>query len=277
MAIGPLGRIVAQFIFVAGSALGRAVVQAYKDAAKQGIAAGGAARSQPLSLRPRMSNDEARKILGFGSDCHETLVRADEQLLVRFDDPAPALHACGRVLLYDASSHSQLRRIGAIDISESTTVAHEAPLACAPRDSQWPRLYWAFVACWLTWIFTQAVQDLASSPFFARIRYSLKLLKPSALQCDQALYKRPPMRGAPALQSTQKHDANSLRVAGVLGGHQRVPTGLQFEYHLNTGGTRWISKKFANKKPPSADHLAQTVRHPKAVMLVSSPTAKAAQ
>ncbi|OEH76650.1 mitochondria-associated granulocyte macrophage csf signaling [Cyclospora cayetanensis] len=84
MAIGPLGRIVAQFIFVAGSALGRAVVQAYKDAAKQGIAAGGAARSQPLSLRPRMSNDEARKILGFPCG-NGSKTPSREEILARFD------------------------------------------------------------------------------------------------------------------------------------------------------------------------------------------------
>ncbi|CDJ43017.1 mitochondria-associated granulocyte macrophage CSF signaling molecule, putative [Eimeria tenella] len=67
MALGPLGRIVVQFVAVAGSSLGRAVVRAYKDAARQGAAAAGstASRSAPLTLRPRMSVDEARKILGF--------------------------------------------------------------------------------------------------------------------------------------------------------------------------------------------------------------------
>lgn len=65
MAIGPLGRILAQVVVVAGSAFGRAVVRAYKDAAQRGAAASAASRSQPISLRPRMSSDEARKILGF--------------------------------------------------------------------------------------------------------------------------------------------------------------------------------------------------------------------
>ncbi|CBZ56177.1 putative mitochondria-associated granulocyte macrophage CSF signaling molecule [Neospora caninum Liverpool] len=64
MAIGPLGRIIAQFVVVAGSAVGRAVVQAYKDAAKRGALNAGAAGRQSLSLRPRMSADEARRILG---------------------------------------------------------------------------------------------------------------------------------------------------------------------------------------------------------------------
>lgn len=71
MALGPLGRILAQVIVVAGSALGRAVVQAYKDAAQRGATMSAPSRSQPLSLRPRMSSDEARKILGFdaGAAC----------------------------------------------------------------------------------------------------------------------------------------------------------------------------------------------------------------
>ncbi|PHJ19169.1 mitochondria-associated granulocyte macrophage csf signaling [Cystoisospora suis] len=79
MAIGPLGRIIAQFVVVAGSSIGRAViqkryravpdyssVQAYRDAAKRGTlnASGGPGQRQPLSLRPRMSTDEARRILG---------------------------------------------------------------------------------------------------------------------------------------------------------------------------------------------------------------------
>ncbi|PFH38031.1 putative mitochondria-associated granulocyte macrophage CSF signaling molecule [Besnoitia besnoiti] len=65
MAIGPLGRILAQFVVVAGSAVGRAFVQAYKDAAKRGaLNAASAAGRQQLSLRPRMSADEARRILG---------------------------------------------------------------------------------------------------------------------------------------------------------------------------------------------------------------------
>lgn len=128
MAIGPLGRILAQVVMVAGSALGRAVVrvssgfrrnsgilrvrcwgaaeevatswvchgflvhlvavlvyvissQAYKDAARSGATAGAAARSQPLSLRPRMSPDEARKILGFDSGKQPT----KEEILARYD------------------------------------------------------------------------------------------------------------------------------------------------------------------------------------------------
>ncbi|EPR63399.1 putative mitochondria-associated granulocyte macrophage CSF signaling molecule [Toxoplasma gondii TgCatPRC2] len=68
MAIGPLGRILAQFVVVAGSAVGRAVVQAYRDAAKRGaFNATGAAGRQSLTLRSRMSADEARRILGLDS------------------------------------------------------------------------------------------------------------------------------------------------------------------------------------------------------------------
>lgn len=85
MAIGPLGRILAQVVVVAGSAFGRAVVRAYKDAAQRGAAAGGSASSpQRLSLRPRMSSDEARKILGFqvgpGSK-----TPTKEEILARYD------------------------------------------------------------------------------------------------------------------------------------------------------------------------------------------------
>lgn len=84
MALGPLGRILAQVIVVAGSALGRAVVQAYKDAAQRGATMNAPSRSQPLSLRPRMSSDEARKILGFdaGAGCKTP---TKDEILLRYN------------------------------------------------------------------------------------------------------------------------------------------------------------------------------------------------
>lgn len=56
MAWGPIVRIATQFVLVAGSAAGRAVREAYKEAAKNPSVAA-AVRSN------RMPNEEARKIL----------------------------------------------------------------------------------------------------------------------------------------------------------------------------------------------------------------------
>lgn len=69
MAIGPLGRIVAQFFIVAASSVGRAMLQAYRDAAKKGTGEVGRTISgqRPLSLRSRMTAEEARRILGLDS------------------------------------------------------------------------------------------------------------------------------------------------------------------------------------------------------------------
>ncbi|KAL8424585.1 hypothetical protein Efla_003701 [Eimeria flavescens] len=84
MALGPLGRIVAQVVVVAGSAVGRAIVRAYKDAAQRGAVAGAASRSQSLSIRPRMSADEARKILGFEAG-PGSKIPTKEEILSRYD------------------------------------------------------------------------------------------------------------------------------------------------------------------------------------------------
>ncbi|KAL8438107.1 hypothetical protein ACSSS7_000472 [Eimeria intestinalis] len=83
MALGPLGRIVAQVVVVAGSAVGRAIVRAYKDAAQRGPVSGGASGGQPLTLRPRMTPDEARKILGFEARPGDK-IPSREEIMSRF-------------------------------------------------------------------------------------------------------------------------------------------------------------------------------------------------
>ena len=59
MAFGPLARIAAQVVMVAGGAVARAVAQAYREAAKN--PEGNAAMAQ--LIRRRMKIDEATKIL----------------------------------------------------------------------------------------------------------------------------------------------------------------------------------------------------------------------
>ena len=64
MALGPLARVMAQFVVVAGGAVGRAVLNAYKEAAARGAAnstSSSSALSQAISRR--MSIEEAGKIL----------------------------------------------------------------------------------------------------------------------------------------------------------------------------------------------------------------------
>ena len=61
MALGPFARVFAQFVVVAGGAVGRAVMSAYKEAAQRGAQQGGSTLSQVISRR--MSVEEATKIL----------------------------------------------------------------------------------------------------------------------------------------------------------------------------------------------------------------------
>jgi hypothetical protein len=61
MALGPFARVFAQFVVVAGGAVGRAMMNAYKEAAQRGAQQGASTLSQVISRR--MSVDEATKIL----------------------------------------------------------------------------------------------------------------------------------------------------------------------------------------------------------------------
>eukprot|EP00931_Biecheleriopsis_adriatica_P081008 TRINITY_DN54359_c0_g1_i1.p1 TRINITY_DN54359_c0_g1~~TRINITY_DN54359_c0_g1_i1.p1 ORF type:complete len:141 (-),score=45.30 TRINITY_DN54359_c0_g1_i1:57-449(-) len=60
MALGPFVRIMAQIAMVAGGAIGRAAMEAYKEAA---AGRGAAAAAAQKIARRRMSLDEARKVL----------------------------------------------------------------------------------------------------------------------------------------------------------------------------------------------------------------------
>mmetsp|Transcript_6519 Transcript_6519/g.18290 ORF Transcript_6519/g.18290 Transcript_6519/m.18290 type:complete len:119 (-) Transcript_6519:244-600(-) len=76
MAWGPFVRVIMQVGMVAGGAIGRAVVQAYKEAA-----AGRAANSKVAAavLRRNMALDEARQVLGV------ELTATPEEIATRFD------------------------------------------------------------------------------------------------------------------------------------------------------------------------------------------------
>jgi hypothetical protein len=62
MAVGPFARILAQFAVVAGGAIARSVVNAYKEAAARG-ASNPASASVTQALKRRMTADEAARIL----------------------------------------------------------------------------------------------------------------------------------------------------------------------------------------------------------------------
>uniref|UniRef100_A0A7S2MUY0 Mitochondrial import inner membrane translocase subunit TIM16 n=1 Tax=Alexandrium andersonii TaxID=327968 RepID=A0A7S2MUY0_9DINO len=62
MALGPFARVIAQAAIVAGSALGKAVLEAYREAAA-GRGSGAAANAAKKFARKKMSLDEARNIL----------------------------------------------------------------------------------------------------------------------------------------------------------------------------------------------------------------------
>jgi hypothetical protein len=79
MAAGPFARILAQFVLVAGGAVVRSVMTAYKEAASRG-ASNPTAQSVKTAMSRRMSPDEAAKILEI-----ELAQASKEQVAQRFD------------------------------------------------------------------------------------------------------------------------------------------------------------------------------------------------
>jgi import inner membrane translocase subunit TIM16 len=76
---GPFARILAQFVIVAGGAVARSVVNAYKEAASRG-ASNPAAASVKQAISRRMSPDEAAKIIDI-----ELQQCTREKLIERFE------------------------------------------------------------------------------------------------------------------------------------------------------------------------------------------------
>jgi len=92
MALGPLARVLAQFAVVAGGAIGRAVLEAYKEAAagRGGGAAGAAARK---FARRRMTIDEARNILEVEANAEPAKLDERHDLLHKLNEGSPYLQA----------------------------------------------------------------------------------------------------------------------------------------------------------------------------------------
>eukprot|EP00927_Polykrikos_kofoidii_P013615 TRINITY_DN15918_c0_g1_i1.p1 TRINITY_DN15918_c0_g1~~TRINITY_DN15918_c0_g1_i1.p1 ORF type:complete len:123 (-),score=27.92 TRINITY_DN15918_c0_g1_i1:195-563(-) len=82
MALGPFARILAQVAIVAGGAIGRAALSAYKEAAAGRGGAGAAARA----VRRQMSSDEARKVLNFEADACEKTIQERFELLHKLNE-----------------------------------------------------------------------------------------------------------------------------------------------------------------------------------------------
>ncbi|CAK0878621.1 unnamed protein product, partial [Prorocentrum cordatum] len=79
MALGPFVRVIAQVAMVAGGAVGKAVLEAYREAAAgRGAAAQAAAK---MASRRRMRPDEARKVL----DLESAGALTEAQVQERFD------------------------------------------------------------------------------------------------------------------------------------------------------------------------------------------------
>lgn len=83
-AAGPFARIIAQVVLVAGSAIGRAAVQAYREAAKNGQQAGGVAA---MVAKRRMSIDEAQKVLDLQSSATAEEIEAKYEVLHTLNAP----------------------------------------------------------------------------------------------------------------------------------------------------------------------------------------------
>eukprot|EP00435_Cladocopium_sp_Y103_P069621 s574_g33.t1 len=112
MALGPFVRIVAQITMVAGGAIGRAVVEAYKEAA---AGRGAAAAAAQKVARRRMSLDEARKVLDAEGSVTPTQVEERFQTLHKLNassEESPGspylqarISAAHKVLLEHLGSH----------------------------------------------------------------------------------------------------------------------------------------------------------------------------
>mmetsp|Transcript_19506 Transcript_19506/g.44371 ORF Transcript_19506/g.44371 Transcript_19506/m.44371 type:complete len:112 (-) Transcript_19506:88-423(-) len=92
MALGPFARVIAQFAVVAGGAIGRAVLEAYKEAAagRGGGAAGAAARKLG---RRRMTIDEARNILEVEATTEFAKIEERGDVLHKLNEGSPYLQA----------------------------------------------------------------------------------------------------------------------------------------------------------------------------------------
>ena len=80
---GPLARLLAQALVIAGSVVGRAFLQAYSQAAHQAKQGGkGAAQQAAKSFRRQMSQSEALKVLNFSESSPPKSV---EEVLSKYD------------------------------------------------------------------------------------------------------------------------------------------------------------------------------------------------
>ncbi|CAJ1344912.1 unnamed protein product [Effrenium voratum] len=85
MAFGPFVRIMAQITMVAGGAIGRAVLEAYKEAA---AGRGPAAAAAKQMSRRRMSLDEAKKVLDAEGSFSAAQVEDKFQTLHKLNAPS---------------------------------------------------------------------------------------------------------------------------------------------------------------------------------------------
>lgn len=85
MALGPFARVLTQVVLTAGGAIGRAVANAYKEAAVRG-AANPSALSHAIS--PRMSKDEAIKILEIRGEVTKQQIEERSTHMIQINQPS---------------------------------------------------------------------------------------------------------------------------------------------------------------------------------------------
>mmetsp|Transcript_56569 Transcript_56569/g.106122 ORF Transcript_56569/g.106122 Transcript_56569/m.106122 type:complete len:126 (-) Transcript_56569:458-835(-) len=115
MAFGPFMRIVARIGMVAGGAIGRAVLEAYKEAA---AGKGAAAAAAQKIARRRMSLDEARKVLDAESVVSRTQIEERFQTLHQLN--APSEECPGSPYLQDRISAAHKVLLEHLDVSSSS-------------------------------------------------------------------------------------------------------------------------------------------------------------
>ncbi|CAK9025676.1 unnamed protein product [Durusdinium trenchii] len=121
MAFGPFVRIMAQITMVAGGAIGRAVVEAYKEAAAGRGAA--AAAAQKVAARRRMSLDEARKVLDAEGGVTPAQVEERFQTLHKLNAPSEESPGSPYLQARIAAAHKVLLE----QLGESTSTKEAKP------------------------------------------------------------------------------------------------------------------------------------------------------
>lgn len=129
-ALGPFARILAQVAVVVGSAMGRAIVQAYKEAQTSGAAQAGAAKF----VRKRMSVDEAQKVLDVSAGATIEEITEKAEAMSKLNEPSEEF--AGSPYLQRKFDNAKTVLLDAAGANEAEAAADAAPPAEEQKGKQ---------------------------------------------------------------------------------------------------------------------------------------------